>query len=262
MKSMTTVIALANQKGGVGKTTSTVNLACALAHRDQRVLAIDMDPQGSLTIYYSHDPRALEKDEATLYWGLMKDKTLDSLILAKPEVWPDLIPASISLAGAEPELTLLWDSASVFRDKLNTIRENYDFILLDCPPSLTLLTVNALAAADTVLVPVKTDYLSIMGIPLLFDTVEKVRKRLNTRLNILGVLPTMYNARNIHDNDCLTELKEILGSRIPLFEPIHRSTGFDRSSAMGKATLDAFPDTPGGAVYHYIANELIRHGES
>jgi len=259
---MTIVVALANQKGGVGKTTSTVNLACALAHRGQHVLAIDMDPQSSLTIYYNNDPRTLEKQEATLYWALMKDQALANLILSNPDGGPDLIPASISLAGAEPELTLLWDSASVFRDKLNTIKENYDFILLDCPPSLTLLTVNALAAADTVLVPVKTDYLSIMGIPLLFDTVEKVRKRLNTRLSIFGVLPTMYNARNIHDNDCLTELKEVLGSRIQLFEPIHRSTGFDRSSAIGKATLDAFPDTPGVPVYHHIANELIHHGES
>jgi len=262
MKAMTTVIALANQKGGVGKTTSTVNLASALAHQNQRVLTIDMDPQGSLTIYYSQDPHALEKQEATLYWALIKDKDLASLILSTADGGPDLIPASISLAGAEPELTLLWDSASVFHDKLKAVKERYDFILLDCPPSLTLLTVNALAAADMVLVPVKTDYLSIMGIPLLFDTVEKVRKRVNTRLNILGVLPTMYNARNIHDNDCLTELKDILGSRLPLFEPIHRSTGFDRSSAMGKATLDAFPDTPGVAVYHHIANKLISHGES
>ena len=256
---MTTVIALANQKGGVGKTTSTVNLASALVHRGQRVLAIDMDPQSSLTIYLGHDPRALEQREATLYWALIKDQDLASLILPGRDGGADLIPASIFLSGAEPELMLLWDSASVFREKLKDVRERYDFILVDCPPSLTLLTVNALTAADTLLIPVKTDYLSIMGITLLLDTVDKVRKRLNTRLRILGVLPTMYNARNIHDNDCLTELRELLAPRIHLFDPIHRSTGFDRSAALNRATLDAFPDTPGVQVYYHLADALLAH---
>jgi len=259
---VTTVLALANQKGGVGKTTSTVNLARALTYRDQRVLVIDMDPQSSLTIYYGYGPRDLEKRELTLYWALMKERELTDLILSGQDGNPDLIPASISLAGAEPELTLLWDSASVLRDKLKPIRAQYDFILIDCPPSLTLLTVNALAAADTLLIPVKTDYLSIMGIPLLLDTVEKIRKRLNTRLAIFGVLPTLYNARNVHDNDCLAELGAILATRIRLFEPVHRSTGFDRSSAMNRATLDAFPNTPGVQVYHQLAEELMTYGET
>lgn len=258
---MTKIIALANQKGGVGKTTSTVNLAHALVERGKRVLVLDMDPQSSLTIYYGHDPKALEERQATLYWALMKEKELVSLIIGGANGTPDLVPSSIHLASAEPELVSLWDSAGVLREKLNAIKSTYDFILIDCPPSLTLLTVNALAAADAVLIPVKTDYLSIMGIPLLLDTVEKIRKRLNTGLGIFGVLPTMFNSRNNHDNDCVLEIKGSLEPRIPVFEPVHRSTGFDRSAAEGRATLALFPDTPGVQTYNQLAEKLITYGE-
>jgi chromosome partitioning protein len=251
------VIALANQKGGVGKTTSTVNLAYALVQKGQRVLVVDMDPQSSLTLYCGHDPRQLETNQNTLYWTLLKEKPIESVIIPGN---PAVLPSSIHLASAEPELVTLWDSATVLRDKLGPLREHYDFILIDCPPSLTLLTINALATADTVIIPVKTDYLSIMGIPLLLDTVEKLQKRTNTRLTVFGVLPTLFNSRNVHDNDCLSELRQSLKPRIPVFEPVKRSTGFDRSAAEGKSTLELAPDTPGVEVYRSLANTLINYG--
>jgi chromosome partitioning protein len=251
------VIALANQKGGVGKTTSTMNLAYALVQHGQRVLVVDMDPQSSLTIYCGHDPRDLETRQQTIYWALMKERNIEDVLIPGH---PAVLPSSIHLASAEPELVTLWDSATVLRDKLAGLKEAYDVILIDCPPSLTLLTVNALAAADTVLIPVKTDYLSVMGIPLLLDTVEKLQKRTNTRLSVLGVLPTLFNSRNIHDNDCLMELKQSLEPRIPVFEPVKRSTGFDRSAAEGKSTLELSPETPGVEVYNSLAEIIIAYG--
>jgi chromosome partitioning protein len=138
---MTKVIALANQKGGVAKTTSTINLGYALTERGKSVLMIDSDPQSSLTIYAGQDPRALEDKQATLYYGFMKDKRLEELIIQSK---PSLIPSSIRLANAEPELVQEWDSASVLKTKLAPLVGMFDYILIDCPPTLTLLTVNAL----------------------------------------------------------------------------------------------------------------------
>ena len=255
---MGSIIALANQKGGVGKTTSTMNLAYSLAQHGQKVLVVDMDPQSSLTIYFGHDPRTLEAQQQTIYWALMHDKEIRDIIIPGN---PAILTSSIQLASAEPELVTLWDSATVLRDKLIDIKDEFNIILIDCPPSLTLLTINALATADYVLIPVKTDYLSIMGIPLLLDTVEKLKKRTNTRLGIFGVLPTLYNSRNIHDNDCLSELKKSLEPRIPVFEPVKRSTAFDRSASEGKSTLELSPDTPGVEAYISLAEAIIAHGK-
>jgi chromosome partitioning protein len=253
---MAKIIAVANQKGGVGKTTSVFNLAFALAKCGQRVLAVDVDPQASLTLCYKQDPKSLEMHEKTLYFSMMKEAPIMDLIIPIDERLA-LIPASIQLASAEPELVALWDSASVLRQKLKSISESFDYILLDCPPSLTLLTVNALAASHMVLVPVKTDYLSIMGIPLLLSTVEKLRRHLNTKLRVLGVLPTLYNPRNTHDNECLAELHQTLEPRIPVFDPVHRSTVFDKSPMEGKSTLELLPETPGVQVYNSIADQIV-----
>jgi chromosome partitioning protein len=174
---------------------------------------------------------------------------------------PALIPSSIALADAEPELitNVLLSPPMVLRDKLREIQDQYDFVLIDCTPSLGLLTVNAMTAADAVLVPVKTDNLSFRGVERLFKTIEKLQQRLNPTLNIFGVLPTQYNPRNLHDNETLERVRLGLEPRqIHMFEPINRSTAYDKASTEGRPTLEVAPNTPGVQVYYTVADALIK----
>lgn len=229
------VLAVANQKGGVGKTTTTASLARAVADRDKRVLAVDLDPQASLTIYFGQDPRALDADDRTTHALLLGDRPADGLVLPGN---PALLPASIRLASGESDLLREWNGATLLAQRLAPLRGRFDLVLVDCSPSLGLLTVNALAAATHVLVPVKTDYLSLMGVSLLFETIEKIRTRLNPELAVLGVLPTMHDVRNSHDREALAELESLLAGRCPLFPPVRRSTAFDQASVAGVDGLD------------------------
>lgn len=254
------VVAIANQKGGVGKTTSTVNIARALIDTGASVLLIDCDPQSSLSIVHGVDPlqlRELERARKTLYYGLAKDTPLVDLII---EGSPSLIPSSISLANAETELVSPFGSAGELRERIAPLREKFDVILLDCPPQLSLLTVNALTAADGVLIPCKTDYLSIMGISLLLETIEKTRRRANPRLRVIGILPTMFNARALHDSEALAELRHAVeAAKIKVFEPVNRSTAFDKANVESKTALELFPNTPGVEQYRLVANCILTY---
>lgn len=254
---MTTVIAIANQKGGVGKTTTTVNLAYALSQLGQRVLAVDLDPQSSLTVYAGLDVLALDEEQRTLYFGLVHDKPANDLISTAEHF--DVLPNSIRLASGEAELLVSpLTGPQLLSNLLKPIQDGYDYILIDCPPTLTLLTVNALAAADQVLIPVKTDLLSLYGIALFLESVEKTRRRANPGLKILGVLPTMHSAHYSHDQAALESLKELeQNSGIRVFDPINRSTGYDKAVAEGKPTLEAAPNTPGAQNYYKLAEAIL-----
>lgn len=255
---MTKIIAVANQKGGVGKTTSTINLAFALARRGKTVLAIDADPQASLTFYFGQDERILEENRRTLFYSLVQDRLFSDLLI---EGNPALIASSIMLSKADRELMLrMRYTDTLLREKLRELGNAYDVILIDCPPTLTLLTSNALAAAHAVLIPVKTDLLSILGIPLLLEEIEQVRARANPNLTIWGVLPTLYNTRFTNDNEALEALKGILAPKgIRVFPPIPRSTGYDRASGEGVPTVVLSPNAPGVEVYYQLADEVLNY---
>lgn len=248
-------IAIANQKGGVGKTTTAINLGQALHELTQRVLLIDADPQGSLTVYSRLDPVELSEAGRTITEALVgeDDRPLSDVIV-ECEDGPDVIGASIDLASAELELSRY--GAQVLGVKLREVRERYDLVLIDCPPSLSILTANALTAADRVLIPVKTDRLSMQGVKLLLDTVAKIRTRANPDLEILGILPTLYNRGYQSDDIALELLSEIAPNGMRVFEPIPRSTAFDRANLVKEATVSAEPDAPGVKAYRCLAATL------
>jgi len=254
---MKSVIAVVNQKGGVGKTTTTANLAYALSQRGKSVLAIDLDPQASLTIYSGLSVSDLDQAHKTLYYSFIEQEPLETLIQACEHY--DVVPNSIRLATGEAQLIADPQSGpGMLRSLLEPVRERYDYVLIDSPPNVSLLSVNGLAAADQVLIPVKTDFISLMGITQLLDTIEKTRRRNNPRLSILGILPTMFNSRYTHDQEALEQLVALSGSGVQVFDPINRSTSFDQAAAEYRTTSETDPTSLGAQAYFKLAEDIIR----
>ena len=254
---MATIIAIANQKGGVAKSTSTHNLAFGLADRGKRVLAIDNDQQGSLTTLFGRDPDELEQQGATLYYSLVKDRPLADITIPGN---PALVPASIRLANAETDLITdaLLGGISALRARITPdIHEQYDYILIDCPPSLSMLSLNALVAADYVLIPVATSYLAANGLLDLLATIKQVRSRQNPRLKIAGVLPTAFHTTHNHDKETLQTLHALMADNdIRVFEPVAASTEFPKISGTGEPAIRLKPTLPGSVSYQKLSEEL------
>lgn len=226
---MTRVIALFNQSGGVGKTTITMNLGYQLASRGHRVLLIDMDPQASLTTFMGLD---VGKQDKTIYDALISE---EELIPIYPNIHQmDLSPATILLANAEQELVLAEQRELRLKEPLSDIQAQYDFILLDCPPSLGILSQISLVAATHVLVPIQTQFKALMGTDSLLQTVKKVQRRLNKTLIFAGFCPTMYSPSNALDQRTLAAITEQLAPLGRIFTPISRATALAEASEYGK----------------------------
>lgn len=249
------VIAIANQKGGVGKTTTTINLGAALAERGRYTLLADLDPQGGLSLGLGLAAHDLD---LTIY-NVLTDKRIPIAgVIHHIRPYIDLLPSNIDLAVAEVQLITTMRREYILRDALAAVRERYDFVLFDCPPSLGLLTVNALTAADVVLVPLQSEYFAMRGVESLVDVVARVRRRLNPRLEILGLLPTMVNFRRLHDQMVLSQVKQAYPDMLmDVF--IKESIKFADAPAQQRSILEFDSRHDGASAYRALARAVLRY---
>jgi chromosome partitioning protein len=248
------VIALCNQKGGVGKTTSAINLGAALAELGRRVLLVDFDPQGALSVGLGVQPHQLDR---SVYNLLMERSVGVEDVLLKTSVpGMDLVPSNIDLSAAEVQLVGEVAREQTLQRTLAPALGSYDFVLIDCQPSLGLLTVNALTAAHGVIIPLECEFFSLRGVALLIDTVEKVRERLNPELKLDGILATMYDGRTLHSREVFARVLEAFGDAV--FDTvISRTVRFPETTVAGEPITTWAPSSTGAAAYRHLAREVL-----
>lgn len=256
-KYMGRVIAVANQKGGVGKTTTAINLAACLAEAEQRVLVIDMDPQGNTTSGFGFDKNNIEN---TVYELIIGDSTLEECLLKNAVNHLDMLPSNVNLSGAEIELIGIERKEYILRDKISSVRNQYDFIIIDCPPSLSMLTINSMTTADTVLVPIQCEYYALEGLSQLIHTINLVRQRLNPSLEIEGVVFTMYDARTNLSLQVVENVKANLKQTI-YKTIIPRNVRLAEAPSHGKPITAYDTKSTGAEAYRLLAEEVIHRGE-
>lgn len=260
---MSHVIAVVNQKGGVGKTATVANLAWGLAGSGHSCLAVDLDPQGSLTISFGFDPDDLVGQ--TIYEGMVLPVDHPQHRDLQPQLVEltglALIPANLDLAAAELDLHTQYQREFALKRALAPLHADFEFILIDCPPTLGILTINALAAAEQVLIPVGTNYLSLRGLHLLLRSIQMIQKQINPTLQILGLVGTMYDRRLAHHGDVMQELRRLFPPQgISVFESvIPRSVRFEEAAMTGKPVVAYAPQNPGAEAYRQLALEVLDH---
>ena len=248
------IIVVANQKGGVGKTTTTINLSASLASLGKQVLVIDMDPQGNATSGFGVDKNEVENSVYELLLGL---KSVDECLMPKVFKNLSLIPSNINLAAAEMELIEIERREYLLRDILADISDRYDYIFVDCPPSLSLLTINSLCAADSLIIPVQCEYYALEGLTTLFQTVQLVRERLNEKMVIEGLLFTMYDQRTNLSQEVVENVKENVD--IYVFKSISpRNIRLAEAPSYGLPVIEYDRRSAGAEAYMKLAKELIR----
>jgi chromosome partitioning protein len=248
------VIAMCNQKGGVGKTTTAINLGAALAEYGRRVLLVDFDPQGSLSVGLGLNPHEME---LTVYNLLLEqDISLSSVVVPTGVPGMDLLPSNIDLSAAEVQLVQEVAREQPLLRILAPVMDSYDVIIIDCQPSLGLLTVNALTASDGVIVPLECEYFALRGVALLTNTIDKVRERLNPKLTIEGLLGTMYDGRTLHSREVMERLVRAWGDKV-FHTVIRRTVKFSDSTVAGEPITMFAPSSTGAGAYRQLAKEVL-----
>lgn len=251
---MATVIALVNQKGGVGKTTTAVNLAAFLGKKKKKVLLIDIDPQANATSGLGIDKRELEQ---TVYDVLINDAPISDVIYETNAENVDICPTNINLAGAEVELVTVISREQILKNAISFVSGNYDYIILDCPPSLGLLTINALTASDRLIIPIQGEYYALEGLSQLMDTINIVKKKLNPELEILGVVLTMFNMRTQLSRQVKEETDKYFGGKV-FKTVIPRNVRLAEAPSHGLAICDYDKNSKGARAYESLAKEVIK----
>lgn len=249
-------IAIMNQKGGVGKTTTTINLSAALGEKKKKILVVDFDPQGNTTSGYG-----IEKGKigSTIYDALINDDPVETTIIPTETKRVDIIPATIQLTGAEIELVPMMARESRLKEVLSPIINSYDYVIIDCPPSLGLLTINALTTANKLIVPIQCEFYALEGVTKMLDTIRLVKQRLNKNLELLGILMTMYDKRTTLSNQVIDEVRDYFGEQV--FDTvIPRSVKLAEAPGFGMPVTKYAPSHRGAEAYRSLAKEVIRRG--
>jgi chromosome partitioning protein len=256
------IICIANHKGGVGKTTTAAALAEGLSERSKKVLLVDWDPQGSLTITMGLDPENLERtcwDSLSTAMRNNGGPSISDVIIHTANSGVDLVPSNIELSQAELDLVNASNRELMLKKMLQPVRNHYDYIVVDCLPSLGLMTINALSAADEVIIPLQADFLPMKGLALLISTIIRVRDRINPSLRISGILFTMVNSRTLHCREVIDVTKKAFGNRIRVFDTvIPVSVRLKEAPAAGKSILSYDPGSPGARAYRSFTEEVLR----
>lgn len=250
----TRIIAIINQKGGVGKSTTAVNLAAALGEQNKKVLLVDFDPQGNSTSGLGIEKEDLEQ---CIYDALLSDVPVEELIHDTETKKVFVVPATIQLAGAEIELVSAMARETRLKELLEPVKDEFDFIFIDCPPSLGLLTINALAAADSVLIPIQCEYYALEGVTKLLESMRMVKSRINKDLDTYGVLMTMYDSRTSLSNQVVDEVRNYFGEKT--FKTlIPRTVKLSEAPSFGMPVINYAPNNKGAKAYRELAKEVIR----